>query len=236
MWGPIDATIYAVVAIKTRCARAMAVERSAPQITALWQMVKMLNAVSGGLDFTSVPEADRPRAQWDEVTALAAGIVDEALAIVGDGMSTEQASVRLMETDVSDVLGNAAAYAGAIELTPPDSQETDRTLTVTVTVAGDPHRTLSVTADRGPAPTPRPHTAATLLRTAHHLQQLGATLGELVIEPAADGVPMCRPDTVQVLCEICETTVGGDVARTVDVGQPWPRAVKVCSVGAVVSP
>jgi len=29
-------------------------------------MVKMLSAVPGGLDFSSVPEADRHRAQWAE--------------------------------------------------------------------------------------------------------------------------------------------------------------------------
>ena len=43
---------------------AMTAARPSPQVSALWQMAKMLSAVSGGLDFTSVPEAGRPRAQW----------------------------------------------------------------------------------------------------------------------------------------------------------------------------
>lgn len=73
-------------------------------------------------------------------------------------------------------------------------------------------------------------TAATLLRTAHHLHHLGATLGELVLEPEADGIPLCgRPDE-EVTCEICQRAVGADVARTIEVTTPWHHQVKVCSV------
>lgn len=160
----------------------------APPITALWQVAKMLNAVSGGLDFGSVPETDLLRAQWGEAAELASVIANDALTVAAAGMSPEQAGNRVLDTDVDmyDSDHTTAAYAGAIELTPPDWQEaTHRTLTVTV--RGDQHRTLSVTTDRGPAPTLRPHTAATLLRTAHHLHQLGATLGELVPEPPDEG-------------------------------------------------
>lgn len=159
-----------------------------PQIIALWQMAKMLSAVSGGLDFSSVPETDLPRAQWEEAAELASAIANDALTIAATGMSPEQAGNRVLETDVDmyDSDHTTAAYAGAIELTPPDWQETTHR-TLTVTVRGDQHRTLSVTTDRGPAPTLRPHTAATLLRTAHHLHQLGATLGELVPEPPDEG-------------------------------------------------
>lgn len=207
---------------------AMAVARPDPQATALWLTAKMLSAVSGGLDFASVPEADQTRAQWEEAAGLAATITDHALTVAGTGMTAEQAGQRLLDADGSDILDTAGAYAGVINLTPPDAQETGRTLTVTV--HDDEQRTLSVTASRGPAPTPRPHTAATLLRTAHHLHQIGATLGELVLEPAADGLPLCGTSIYEVTCEICGRAAGGDVARTVQAFTPWPRQVKVCSV------
>jgi hypothetical protein len=39
---------------------------------------------------------------------------------------------------------------------------------------------LAVTADRGPAPESRPHTASTVLRAGWHLHQLAAVFGEVV--------------------------------------------------------
>jgi hypothetical protein len=92
------------------------------------------------------------------------------------------------------------------------------------------YRTLSVAADGGPAPQLRPHSAATLLRTAHHLHRLAATLGEVVLEPEADGIPVCGRDNEEITCEICQRTVGASLARTVEVTKPWPHNVKVCSV------
>lgn len=50
---------------------------------------------------------------------------------------------------------------------------------------------LTVTADRGPAPEPRPHTASTVLRAGWHLHQAAAVLGEIAAEPAKDGIPIC---------------------------------------------
>lgn len=41
-------------------------------------MVKMLNAVSGGLGFSSVPKAERSRAHWAEASGLASAIETQA--------------------------------------------------------------------------------------------------------------------------------------------------------------
>jgi hypothetical protein len=206
---------------------AMATARPSPQVSALWQIVKMLNAVSGGLDLGSVPEAGRPRARWEETAYLASNIADKALTITADGMTPQQAAGYLLN-NTSDVQDTAAASGGVIELTPPDYPDTSRTLSVTI--GGDTLRTLSVTADRGPAPQPRPHTAATLLRLAHHLHRVGAVLSDLVLEPEADGIPICGRSDKQITCEICQRTVGADIARTIEIAKPWLRTVKVCSV------
>ncbi len=131
-------------------------------------------------------------------------------------------------SNTSDMQDIGAAYGGVIELTPPDYPDTSRTLAVTI--RGDMLRSLSVTADRGPAPQPRPHTAATLLRTAHHLHRLAAVLGEVVLEPQADGIPLCGRPSDEITCEICQRTVGADIARTAEVTRPWHRTVTVCSV------
>lgn len=91
-------------------------------------------------------------------------------------------------------------------------------------------RTLAVTADRGPAPQPRPHSAATLLQVAHHLHRLAAVLSEVVLEPEADGIPLCGRDDQEITCEICQRTAGAGIARTIEIARPWLRTVTVCSV------
>jgi hypothetical protein len=198
------------------------------QVTAMWWTAKMLDTIGGGLDSHTVVESERLRERWEEAADLAASIVDEALTVAAVGLSPQQAAERLIRNDASDVLGSATAYTGVIPLIPPDAEETERVLTVTI--HDDLDRSLSVTADRGTPPEPRPQTAATLLRTVHHLHRLAATLGGLVLEPAADGVPVCgRPDAEHT-CGICQRTVGGDLARTVEVLRPWYRKVTVCSV------
>ena len=207
---------------------AMTTACPSPQVSALWQMAKLLSAVSGGLDFGSVPEVERTRAQWEEAAGLASGIADKALTVIAAGMTPQQAADWRFNIDTSDVLDIAAAFGGVIELIPPDYMDTDQTLTVTI--RSDKHRALSVTADRGPAPQPRPHTAATLLRTAHHLHRLAAVLGEVVLEPEADGIPLCGRPGDEITCEICQRAAGADIARTVEVTRPWHRTVTVCSV------
>jgi hypothetical protein len=55
-------------------------------------------------------------------------------------------------------------------------------------------------------------------------------LGEVVLEPEADGIPVCGRASEEVSCEVCKRTVGADIARTVDATRPWPRTVRVCSI------
>ncbi len=197
-----------------------------PQASALWQVAKLLNAVSGRLELGSVPEAGRPRARWAEAATLGSAITRKALEIVAAGMTPEEAAEWLADADASDVYGTAASYGGVIELVPPDQMETGRTLTVTF----DHRHVRSVTADRGPAPEPRPHTAAAVLRASHHLDQLAEVLGELVLEPWEDGIPLFGRATKDVTCEVCQRDVGADVARTIQVDKPWHHEVRVCSV------
>ena len=149
--------------------------------------------------------------------------------MVADGLSLPQASERLLDHDSlgQDVADTARAYAGVVELTPPDFMDNERTLTVTI--KADPRRSVLVTADRGAAPQAREHTAATLFRASHHLHRLAKALGEVVLEPGAYGIPMCGPASQEITCEICGRVVGADVARTLQIGTTVPREIKICS-------
>ena len=200
-----------------------------PEIDALWFAAKLLAAAVGDLDSPDKPAAEQRRERWEEVAADAAIVADKALTVAADGLSLQQASERLLDHDAieQDITGAARAYAGIVQLTPPDFMDTERTLIVTI--KADLHRSVSVTADRGAAPQPHEHTAATLFRTSHHLHQLGKALGEVVLEPGPYGIPMCGPASQQITCEICESVVGADVARTLQIGTTIPRQMKVCS-------
>jgi hypothetical protein len=182
------------------------------ELIALWYMTKMLNAVGDGLNFSSVPEAERPRAQWHEAALNASDIAGKALAIIADSMTPQQAAGWLEDRDAISVGLQAVGCGGTIELIGPDHMETERTLTVTID--GDRLRSLSVTADRGPAPEPRPQTVATLLRIGWLLNQLAAALGELVLELPEDGIPLCGRADEEVTCEVCQRTVGADVTAS----------------------
>jgi hypothetical protein len=163
----------------------------APEVALLWQAAKLINGAAGGLDFGEPTDAsDRHFVQWYDVADMASDIANAALGIAAAGMSTAEAVRRVESADVDAVDGfdSAAAFAATVEVTPPNYDDIPRTLTVSI--AGDPGRTLSVTAERGPAPQPRPYTAATLLRVAHHLHRLGAVLGDVV---EADAAPQRTP-------------------------------------------
>ncbi|GIF75655.1 hypothetical protein [Asanoa siamensis] len=203
--------------------------RPRPEIEALWFAAKLLAAAAGDLDSPDKPVDEQRRERWEEVTSNAAYITDKALTVAAEGLSLERAGDRLGNLDAieQDVATTARAYAGVVELTPPDFMNTGRLLTVTI--RPDLRRSVSVTATRGADPMPRQHSAATLLRTAHHLHQLGSALGELVLEPAADGIPMCGPAAHKVTCQICGRTVGADVARTIELATPSSRNLTVCS-------
>ncbi|SNT65874.1 hypothetical protein SAMN05421812_12820 [Asanoa hainanensis] len=203
--------------------------RPRPEIEALWFAAKLLAAAAGDLDFPDKPVDEQRRERWEEVASSAAYITDKALTVAAEGLSMERASDRLGNLDAieQEVATTARAYAGVVELTPPDFTDTGRLLTVAI--RADLRRTIRVTASRGVNPMPRQHTAATLLRTSHHLHQLGRALGELVLEPVADGIPMCGPAGHEVTCQICARIVGADVARTIEVATPLSRKLTVCS-------
>ncbi|HEV3380918.1 MAG TPA: hypothetical protein VG142_08065 [Trebonia sp.] len=214
---------------------AMATASPAPGVSALWDMVKMLSAVSGGLDFSDVPEAERHRAHWAEAASLASGISRKSLKIVAAGMTPQQASAWLVENDGSGVWQKVTAYRGILEMIPPDHDETARILTVTFDLIwhylpGQPVNPPAVTSDQGPAPEPRPHTASTVLRAGRAVMELAAVLGELVIEPGGDGIPLCGRPGEEVTCEVCKRTVGADIARVVEARPPSSGQTRVCSV------
>jgi hypothetical protein len=209
-----------------------------PAVRALWWITKMLSAITGSYDsFGDIPAADLPRAQWEEVLANAGDVAAIALNGIAAGKTPEEAAGWIAErnSSESEAWYQATAYSGTLEMVPPDHGDTARILTVALDLTAhytpDQHvSALSVTADRGPTPEPRPHTASTVLRAGWHLHELAAVLGEIVIEPAADGIPLCGREGRKITCEVCGRDVGADVARVVQVTQPWDHEVRVCSV------
>jgi hypothetical protein len=209
-----------------------------PAVRALWWITKMLNAITGSYDsFGDIPAADLPPAQWEEVLANAGDVAAVALNGIAADKTPQQAAdwVAGHNYGESEAWLRATAYSCTVEMIPPDHGDTARILTVAFDLMA--HYTpsqhvpaLSVMTDRGPAPEPRPHTASTVLRGGWHLAQLAAVLGEIVIEPAADGIPLCGREDREVTCEVCGRVVGADVARAVQATQPWHHEVRVCSV------
>ena len=206
----------------------MRVEAPPADVLALWKVAQLLHAVAGDLD-AGLPVDERVRARWDEAAAQAAGVVDQALAVSVAGLDLDQTRDRLMDAEADGYeSGDALGYSGVVELVPPDFDLTERRLMVSI--HADQHRrTLEVTADRGPAPVPRAHTPATLTRTAHHLHQLAKVLGDVVLEPVTDGIPLCGSADEPVPCQICHRVVGADTARAVRTTS-GPDLVRVCSL------
>ncbi|MEU7802560.1 hypothetical protein AB0B10_25200 [Micromonospora arborensis] len=157
-------------------------EHPAPEVRALWQAAKMVNAAAGGLDNHVEPETTVHTSRWVEVAFNASDIADTALRIAGSGMSLADARAHVERADINtlDVPFNAAtAFAARVELIPAHDGE-DYAQPVTVAVTGDPERTLTVAGELSP----RPYAAAgQLLRVVHHLDRLGAALGDVVIAP-----------------------------------------------------
>ncbi|MGH3190681.1 MAG: hypothetical protein ACRDOL_26155, partial [Streptosporangiaceae bacterium] len=142
--------------------------------------------------------------------ANAGDVAAIALNGIAAGKTAEQAADWIAEHNYgeSEAWQTATAYSGTLEMIPPDHGDTARILTVAFDVMArcTPAQhvpALSVTVDRGPSPEPRPHTATTVLRAGWHLAQLAAVLGEIVIEPAADGIPLCGREDREVTCEVC---------------------------------
>jgi hypothetical protein len=209
----------------------------AREVTALWQTAKMLSAVSGGLDMgADVPAGGLHRARWEEAASNAEDITAAALTVVADGMTPVQAAAYLAENDSGEVWWQATSYAGTLEVVPPDQGDTMRVLTVGADLQtrwskadGDHLPPLTVTASRGPAPEPRPHTASTVLRAGHALATAAAVLGELVLEKPADGIPYFIGPRQEITCEVCGAPATHETYRRVEVGTSG-RHADVCSV------
>jgi hypothetical protein len=169
------------------------------------------------------------------VLANAGDVAAIALNGIAAGKTPEQAADWVAEHNYgeSEAWQKATAYSGTLEMVPPDHGDTARILAVAFDLMA--HYTpaqqvlpLSVTADRGPAPEPRPPTASTVLRAGWHLAQLAAVLGEIVIEPAVDGIPLCGREDREVTCEVCGRDVSAAIARRVQTG-PYGSTADVCS-------
>jgi hypothetical protein len=151
-------------------------EQPAPEVALLWQAATLINRAADGLD----GGASVHPGQWVDLAGVASDIADAALQIAATGLSPAQAAAQQEEIDQGPYWGNACAYAATVQMSRPDVEGTGRT--VTVDIAGDPGRALTVATEHGTEP--RPHTPVSLLRVAHHLHRLGATLGEVVDGPA----------------------------------------------------
>lgn len=153
-----------------------------PEAALLWQTAKLLNTAVGALGYTTGDAPNPHTAQWVDAADLASDIADAALGIAAAELTLPEAVRQVEKTAVDLVdlgLSPATASSGTIEVTRnPGDQDALTADVVAVQVAGDPGRALTVTSPDQPEPAN--HTPSTLLRTAHHLHRLGATLGEVV--------------------------------------------------------
>ena len=72
---------------------ARARDPESPGLSALWDITKMLNALSGGLDgFRDVPDDGPHRSQWYETLLQAEGIANRALTQIAADLTPGQAA------------------------------------------------------------------------------------------------------------------------------------------------
>lgn len=88
-----------------------------PSLSALWDVTKILNALSGSLDgFRDVPQAELPQAQWYEALLQAEGLANRALTRIAAGLTPEQAARWLEEKDAVGTGMDTLGTGGTIEL------------------------------------------------------------------------------------------------------------------------
>ena len=170
-------------------------EHPSAEVALLWQAAKLINTAVGGLDYSTVDgdEHQQRTSRWVDVAEIASDITDAALGIAAAEMTLAQAARQVEKSDVDIVdlrFAPAAAFAGTIEVTRnPGDLDALTADVLSVKVAGNEGRALTVTSRDNPTPSQATHTPATLLRTAHHLQRLGATLGAAIDDGRGDAVP-----------------------------------------------
>ncbi|WP_050591884.1 hypothetical protein [Salinispora fenicalii] len=154
----------------------MAVADPAPEAQLLWQAAKLVNTAAGGLDSATGSPADQRFSRWWDVANIGSDIAGTAMQIAGQGLAVEHAAAEAELFGSMDA-GFTTTMGTAIVQLYPKAEESQ---TLTVNVDADPLHPLTVTADKGTAPTPRPYTAASLLRVDHAMRRLGQALGDVV--------------------------------------------------------
>jgi hypothetical protein len=155
----------------------MAVAAPAPEVALLWQAAKLVNTAAGGVDYETGSVADQRFSRWWDVADIGSDIAGTAMEIAGQGLAVEHAAAQAesfgsMDAGFTTIIGGAS-----VQLYPKDEESTQ---SLTVSVDADPLHPLTVTADRGAAPTPRPYTPGSLLRVDHAMRRLGQALGDVV--------------------------------------------------------
>jgi len=160
-----------------------------PEVALLWQAAKLINTAAGGLDDgddSATPDRQLARG-WD-VADMAAYIARLAFDAAGRDRTVDQAARYAEYIEMLCGEDEVTAGSATVHLFPAAYDETKRPLTVDV--CGGLAKDLIVIADGGPQIPTRPHTAASLLRVAHAVHQLGQTLSPLIEDqPAEENTP-----------------------------------------------
>lgn len=164
-------------------------EEPTAEAALLWRTAKLLNTAVGALGYTTEDSPNPHTAQWVDAAELASDIADAALGIAAAELTLSEAVRQVEKTDVDLVdlgLSPATAFSGTIEVTRNPNLDALVDDVVVVQVAGGPDRALTVAGPATGHGQPQ-HTAATLLRTAHHLHRLGDALGQALSSDHTDG-------------------------------------------------
>ncbi|WP_047892795.1 hypothetical protein [Micromonospora sp. RV43] len=155
----------------------MSVTDPVPQAQLLWQAAKLINTAAGGLDYATGTPADQRFSRWWDVADIGSDIAGTAMQIAAQGLTVEHAAAQAESFGALDAGFTTTIGAATVRLYPKDEESTQ---TLTVSVDADPLHPLTVTANHGTAPTPRPYTPVSLLRVDHAMRRLGQALGDVV--------------------------------------------------------
>lgn len=148
----------------------------------LWWLMKALAFAA--------PDGRVPGAEYFEMVADdAATAVRDALRLAAGRLSPATATAHAKGRILAGLEDVGTVDILDVQYTPPDRPETMRTLRVRLTV--DPDRPLVevLGSTHGQPPTPRPASAADVLRLGAALETIAEILSQLVGEPLTDGLP-----------------------------------------------